>query len=191
LILTGGASSTQFAGALTQLATSQGTADAVAGWRLGLQLAAAQANDPQIGTTIPGASAPVKVTAEASVGGQTFFDVNQTARPMTAEEASRPTLIADLLRPGVPNGTYGGAHAEIGTIQQAYDAGLTQGQSMTIVVRGQPPCSFCNSDLKVMADRSGLNSLTVVDGSTGAVLQWTRVSGDWATIKEEQITRGK
>jgi filamentous hemagglutinin len=191
LILTGGASSTQFAGALTQLATSQGTADAVAGWRLGLQLAAAQANDPQIGTTIPGASAPVKVTAEASVGGQTFFDVNQTARPMTAEEASRPTLIADLLRPGVPNGTYGAAHAEIGTIQQAYDAGLTQGQSMTIVVRGQSPCSFCNSDLKVMADRSGLNTLTVVNGSTGAVRQWTRVSGDWATIKEEQITQGK
>ena len=131
------------------------------------------------------------LSAEASVGSQTFFDVNQTARPMTSEEASRPTLIADLLRPGVPNGTYGGAHAEIGTIQQAYDAGLTQGQSTTIVVRGQPPCSFCNSDLKVMADRSGLNTLTVVDGSTGAVLQWTRVSGNWATIKEEQITRGK
>lgn len=31
-------------------------------------------------------------------------------------------------------GGYGAAHVEIGVIQQAYDAGITKGQSMTIVV---------------------------------------------------------
>jgi hypothetical protein len=189
LLLTGGANSGQLTGTLTQLATSQGAADAVAGWRLGQQLATAQANDPQIGTTLSGASAPVKVTAEASVGGTTFFDVNQTARALTTEQASKPTLISDILAPGAPIGTYGDAHAEIGTIQQAYDAGLTEGQSMTIVVRGEQPCTYCISNLKVMADRAGLNTLTVVDGTDGSVIRWTRGSQGWDIIKEPQITK--
>ncbi|HEY4092614.1 MAG TPA: hemagglutinin repeat-containing protein [Luteibacter sp.] len=190
LLLTGGTNGGQIAGALSQIATSMGTADSMAGWRLSLALAAQQSVDPLIGTTLPGALAPVKVTAEGSVGGKTFSDVNQTARPL-ADQSNTPTLIADLIGEDAPNGTYADAHAEIGTIQQAYDAGLTKGQDMTIVVRGQDPCGYCAKNLKAMADRAGLNVLTVVDGTTGKVMQWSRGSSDWVTIKEEQLPKAK
>jgi filamentous hemagglutinin len=139
--------------------------------------------------TLPGASAPVQVTADASVGGKTFFDVNQTARAAGFGDANRPTLISDLVSPGDPNGTYGTAHAEIGVIQQAYDAGLTKGQSMTVVVRGLSPCSYCTDHLIDTADAAGLNQLTVVDGATGAVRQWTRGTTNWNTINPAQLPK--
>lgn len=154
--------------------TSGGMANSATAPKLATDLAISQSQDPLIGTTLPGANAPVKVTADASVSGQSFFDVNQTARPANVPNNNQPTLISSLVEPGDPNGTYGEAHAEIGVIQQAYDAGLTKGQSMTIVVRGQNACSFCQSDLVKMADASGLNQLTVVNGADGSVLQWTR-----------------
>lgn len=118
-------------------ATAGGRADQAAGRRLALDLAAAQAHDPRIGTTLPGAPAPIVVTAEAHIGGRVFFDTNQTARPTHQARADRPTLIADRVEPGEPNSHMQNAHAEIGAIQQAFDAGLTQGQHMTLVVRGQ------------------------------------------------------
>ena len=70
------------------------------------------------------------------------------------------------------------AHAEIGLIQQAYDAGLTQGQSMTIVVRGEAVCTFCrnSTNLVAAADRAGLNTLEVVDTQTQITYVWTRGS---------------
>lgn len=64
------------------------------------------------------------------------------------------------------------AHAEIGLIQQAFDAGLTRGQGMTIVVRGEEVCSFCKTNLTAAADRSGLNNLKVVDTVKGRVYEW-------------------
>lgn len=76
------------------------------------------------------------------------------------------------------------AHAEVGLIQQAYNAGLTQGQSMTIVVRGQEGCSFCGRDLPAMADRAGLNSLTVVDGASGQIYQWNAGSKGWSSVTQ-------
>ena len=169
--------------------TSGGTANAVTARGLAADLAVAQSKDPLIGTTLPGASAPVQVTADASIGGKTFFDVNQTARGAGFGDANQPTLISDLITPGDPNGIYGAAHAEIGVIQQAYDAGLTKGQSMTVVVRGQSPCSYCSSDLIDMANAAGLNQLTVVDGATGAVRQWVRGTTTWDTIKPPQLPK--
>ena len=159
---------------ITTPVTSNGTANAATVRQLAADLTIAQSKDPLIGTTLTGASAPVQVTADASIGGQSFFDVNQTARAAGLPNAEQPTLISDLVAPGDPNGTYGAAHAEIGVIQQAYDAGLTQNQSMTIVVRGQEACSYCRSDLADMAEAAGLNRLTVVNGTDGSVLQWTK-----------------
>jgi filamentous hemagglutinin len=155
-------------------ATSGGAANSVSGKYLDDALRLAQSEDPLIGTTLSGAKGQVKVTADASIGGQSFYDVNQTARATGGDIApNSPTLISDQIAPGNPNGTYGQAHAEIGVIQQAYNAGLTQNQSMTIVVRGQVVCSYCSTDLVTMADRAGLNQLTVVNAN-GTVLRWQK-----------------
>ena len=74
------------------------------------------------------------------------------------------------------------AHAEIGVIQQAFDSGLTQGQSMTIVVRGEAVCTCCkmSANLIAAADRAGLNSLTVVDSVAGKTYTWTRGNSGWS-----------
>jgi hypothetical protein len=155
-------------------ATSRGTANSVSGKYLDDALRLAQSEDPLIGTTLAGAKGQVKVTADASISGQSFYDVNQTARAPGGDIAPKsPTLISDLVAPGNPNGTYGQAHAEIGVIQQVYNAGLTQNQSMTIVVRGQVVCSYCSADLVKMADKAGLNQLTVVNAD-GTVLRWQK-----------------
>ena len=148
-------------------------------------LATLQAADPLIGTTLPGARAPVTVTAESTIGGKTIVDTNQTARPVTAADANKPTLISDLIPPGAPNSTMANAHAEVGLIQQAYGAGLTRGQPMTIVVRGEAVCTFCQSsnNLIAAADRAGLSSLTVVDTVAGKTYTWTRGNSGWSTPK--------
>jgi len=163
--------------------TSGGTANAATAVRLKNDLALAQSQDPLIGTTLPGAKSPVTVTAESNIGGQTLVDTNQTARPVSAADPNKPTLISSTVPPGEPNASMATAHAEVGVIQQAYDAGLTKGQPMTIVVRGQSVCSYCQGDLMLMADKAGLSSLTVVDGSTGSVVQWIRGSNVWKPIQ--------
>ena len=144
-------------------------------------------------TTLPGARAPVTVTAESNIGGTTLVDTNQTARPVTQDNPNQPTLIADLLPPGAPNSTMATAHAEVGVIQQGYNAGLTQGKSMTIVVRGEEFCTYCQSTNNVIAaaDRAGLKSLTIVDTANPSGLTywtWTRpnpgqTSGGWIKSK--------
>jgi len=141
------------------------------------ELLAAQRSDPRIGTTLPGANASVVVTAESTIGGRTLFDTNQTARPSELADGSKRTLISDTVPPGDPNSTMANAHAEIGLIQQAFDAGLTRGQNMSIVVRGEAVCSYCQSNLSTAAERSGLNSLQVVDTVRGRVFLWIRGRG--------------
>ena len=91
---------------------------------------------------------------ESNIGGQTLFDTNQTARPLALADPDKSTLISDLLPSGKPNSTMANAHAEVGLIQQAYDAGLTQGQSMTIVVRGEKICTFCQRSTNLIAEAS-------------------------------------
>ncbi|MCS7939692.1 DUF637 domain-containing protein, partial [Pseudomonas aeruginosa] len=145
------------------------------------ELRAAQARDALIGTTLPGAKAPVTVTAEGSVGGKVLVDTNQTARPAMVSDASKKTLISDLIPPGSPNSTMANAHAEMAVIQRAYDAGLTRGQSMSIIVRGEEICSFCQSSTNILAaaERSGLNSLKLVEAKTGRTFTWTRGIDGW------------
>lgn len=64
------------------------------------------------------------------------------------------------------------AHAEIGVMQQAFDAGVTNGANMTMIVTGKPVCGFCMGDTAAMAGRSGLNSLTVYEQATGNTYFW-------------------
>lgn len=119
--------------------------------------------------------------AEARVGGSVFVDVNQTARSTTAADASSSTLIADraLARgPNSPNSNMANAHAEIGAIQQAFNAGRTAGQDMVLAV-SRPPCGFCAGDIPAMAERAGLRSLTVIytNPTTGIVTRYPWVPG--------------
>ncbi|MEJ6405108.1 cytidine deaminase-like fold-containing protein [Yoonia sp. 2307UL14-13] len=121
------------------------------------------------------------VTATAEINGQRIVDHNQTARPANQADPAAPTLISDLVaakeaRRGrdLPNGNMATAHAEIGAIQQAYDRGLTQGASMKMTVSGQRVCDHCLSDMRHMADRAGLNRLTIHEVATGRTLTWTR-----------------
>jgi hypothetical protein len=122
---------------------------------------------------------PPVVTAEASVNGSVFSDVNQTAR--VGADAQKPTLIADRIAAKsaargkeLPNGNMATAHAEVGSIQQAFDAGVTAGADMQLTVTGQPVCGYCLGDIAAMADKAGLKSLTVYEKATGNTLFWEK-----------------
>jgi hypothetical protein len=139
-----------------------------------------------------GAVKPV-VTAEAEVGGSVFKDTNQGARPPAQADASQPTLISDRVASKAeadgkpkPNGNMADAHAEVGAIQQAFDAGKTKGSDMSMNVTGKDVCSYSKGDIAAMAEKSGLNSLTInaTDRATGAskVYYWRP---GMRTIKEQ------
>lgn len=138
------------------------------------------------------ASPKPTVTANAKVGDSSFSDVNQTAR--TGVDPEHPTLIAERVTnktakskggQSYPNGTMGTAHAEIGTIQQAFNAGKTQGQNMAMDVAGKDVCGFCKGDIAAAAEKSGLKSLTInaIDDATGLPKTYYWASG-MKTIKE-------
>lgn len=117
------------------------------------------------------------VSAYASVKGRTFSDVNQTARPHP--DGEKPTLIADKIEAKaaksgkeLPNGNMATAHAEVGAIQQAYDAGVTKDSDMILTVSGKPVCGYCEGDVAAMAEKSGLKTLTVIEKDTGKTLYW-------------------
>ena len=116
------------------------------------------------------------VSAQGEVGGSVFNDVNQTARAPNLADPTQPTLIADRVTAKadasgkiLPNGNMADAHAEIGVIQQAYDAGKTTGADMSLNVAGKDVCGYCRGDIAAAADKAGLSSLTVhaVDEITG------------------------
>lgn len=107
------------------------------------------------------------------MNGSVFEDVNQAAKVGATNE---PTLIADCVAAKIesqgkpfPNGTIADSHAEIGVIQQAYNAGKTQGSAMSMTVSGKDVCGYCKGDMAAAADAAGLKSLTVqaVDNVTG------------------------
>ncbi|MFZ5874946.1 MAG: cytidine deaminase-like fold-containing protein, partial [Nitrospirota bacterium] len=118
-----------------------------------------------------------KVVARSVVDGHIFEDTNQGAR--VAPDMDRPTLIADRIvrkqaktpRP-LPNGNMRTAHAEIGNIQQAYDAGVTKGADMKMHVTGEPVCGYCNGDIAAAARAAELNSLTILEEHTGKTFVW-------------------
>jgi len=124
--------------------------------------------------------ANVKVVAKGNVDGNKFSDTNQGARPSQLADFNKPTLINDVVQAKIdkrpdknyPNGNMGTAHAEVGVIQQAYDKGMTQGREMAMSVAGKEVCNYCLSDVKVMAEKAGLKSLTIYEESTGNVLFW-------------------
>ena len=114
-----------------------------------------------------------KVIAKGTINGKTFRDVNQSAKIGSPDS---PTLIAQRVNAKIqadgkprPNATVANSHAEIGVIQQAYNAGETKGASMTMTVSGKDVCGYCKGDIAAAAQASGLKSLTVnaTDNVTG------------------------
>lgn len=114
-----------------------------------------------------------KVIAKGTINGKTFRDVNQSAKIGSPDS---PTLIAQRVNAKIqadgkprPNATVANSHAEIGVIQQAYNAGKTKGASMTMTVSGKDVCGYCKGDIAAAAQASGLKSLTVnaTDDVTG------------------------
>lgn len=114
-----------------------------------------------------------KVIAKGTINGKTFRDVNQSAKIGSPDS---PTLIAQRVNAKIqadgkprPNATVANSHAEIGVIQQAYNAGKTKGGSMTMTVSGKDVCGYCKGDIAAAAQASGLKSLTVnaTDDVTG------------------------
>ncbi|MCP1443229.1 filamentous hemagglutinin [Pseudomonas sp. GGS8] len=136
-----------------------------------------------------------KVAAEGKVGGQTFQDVNQTARPLNEADPKIPSLITDRIadkaatNPGkrYPNGNMKDAHAEIGVIQQAYSSGKTAGADMSMTVAGKDVCGFCKGDIAAAAEKAELKSLTVraIDDKTGLPKNYYWESG-MKSIKEKK-----
>ncbi|MBE2865690.1 hypothetical protein ILT25_16200, partial [Acinetobacter baumannii] len=80
-----------------------------------------------------------------------------------------PTLAAGNAKidPSNPNLTMKNAHAEIALIQRAYDAGLTKGETMQVLVRGKEVCDHCGQVMKTMYERSGLSKLIIHDTTSG------------------------
>ncbi|MBB4709842.1 filamentous hemagglutinin [Xanthomonas arboricola] len=164
---------------------ADGKADAAAAANLLKDLASREARDPLLGRILEPGRGAVTVTAEASVAGRTIIDTNQMARPAAMADNAKPTLIADLIPPGSPNSNMSNAHAEIAAIQRAYDSGLTQGQGMSMTVRGEEICSYCSqsTNLAAAAERSGLSSLKIYDATTGKTWVWSRVQSKTGLVE--------
>jgi filamentous hemagglutinin len=120
-----------------------------------------------------------KVTSKATVGEHVFYDTNPGARPAAVADASKPTLIAEKVakkkvKPGErspPNGNMADAHAEVGAIQQAHEAGVAKGADMVMKVDGLDVCDYCKSDIPAMAEKAGLNSLEITSTNNKGVVR--------------------
>lgn len=100
--------------------------------------------------------------------------MNQTARAVP--DPNKPTLISDRVlakeaKTGkkLPNGNMSTAHAEIGVIQQASEAGKTKGADMAMTVSGKDVCGYCKGDIAAAAEKAELKSLIIqaTDDLTG------------------------
>ncbi|UXD25896.1 Putative large exoprotein involved in heme utilization or adhesion of ShlA/HecA/FhaA family [Yersinia enterocolitica] len=168
--------------AMVQLGVDKTTAEAYVETYEGMKILSASLT-PVIG--VPAAKqlskivdANLKVVAKGNVDGNKFSDTNQGVRPSQLADFNKPTLINDVVQAKIdkrpdknyPNGNMGTAHAEVGVIQQAFDKGMTQGREMAMSVAGKEVCNYCLSDVRAMAEKAGLKSLTVYEEATGNVL---------------------
>ncbi|EPE7790151.1 cytidine deaminase-like fold-containing protein, partial [Yersinia enterocolitica] len=55
-------------------------------------------------------------------------------------------MLADGTRETFPNGNMADAHAEIGALQQAHEAGVSKGADINMVVSGKDVCGYCRGE---------------------------------------------
>lgn len=154
--------------------TSQGTANAATASKLTEQLTSESLIAS--GTNIK----DIKVIAKGRIEGRVYIDTNQAARAQQAANSAEKTLVPterifDVNRfsmHGNVNGNMATAHAEIGVIQQASNAGITKGADMTLSIQGKAVCQFCRGDIPAAAQNAGLKSLTIINETTGVTWYW-------------------
>ncbi len=130
-------------------------------------------------SAISGAAKRPLVTAELEVNGRKFIDTNQTARPPELANVNKPTLISARIEAKnikaaekaiakgkpephpLPNGNMRDAHAEIGAIQQAHEAGIAKGADLNMTVKGLDLCDYCKGDVPAAAQAAGAKSITI------------------------------
>lgn len=65
------------------------------------------------------------------------------------------------------------AHAEVVAMQNAFEAGCTQGEEMVLRSKGAPMCSYCKVHVPIMAEAIGLERLEVF-APDGSSLVWVK-----------------
>ena len=110
------------------------------------------------------------VDATFEMGGEVFPGTNPTDRGTVAERPKGPTV------PGTvgPNRDTSSMHAEIDAMMKAKNAGL-RGGTGTLIVEGLPVCDYCRRSIKNMAKALGLDTLIVIEKSTGNVYTWSGI----------------
>lgn len=133
--------------------------------------------------------APVQVSTKATIGMDSFYDVNQSAK---INAPKYPTLIADRVNEKMaqtgkklPNATMADSHAEIGVIQKTYEAGKTKNASMSMILEGKDICGYCKGDIAAAAQIAGLKDLTIkaIDKNRGVIKNYYWKQG-MKSIKE-------
>lgn len=126
----------------------------------------------------------IAVVAELRIAGRSYFDFNQMGRlsqlSAIGRSSGRPTLIsgrvlaAQLKGRGrvMPNGTMLTAHGEIGSIQQAFEHGVTWGTDAELIVAGKGVCKYCIGDVAAAARESGMRSLVVRSLADNRTYYW-------------------
>ncbi|MHA3360809.1 cytidine deaminase-like fold-containing protein [Yersinia enterocolitica] len=61
-------------------------------------------------------------------------------------------MLADGTRETFPNGNMADAHAEIGALQQAHEAGVSKGADINMVVSGKDVCGYCRGEFTSAAN---------------------------------------
>jgi hypothetical protein len=116
-------------------------------------------------------------------GETPFISRNQNAIA-PGKRRQTPTLISEEAlaigkarygeRSKYPNSTLDNSHAEVAFMQKAYDSGLIKaGDSITIPVAGQKVRLDCVEHLPIMAEKTGIHFMTVIDRKEGIVYYWT------------------
>jgi hypothetical protein len=103
------------------------------------------------------------VRATFELSGRTFEDVNPVCR---GGRMSGPTIAG--VRPG--NANRWTMHAEFGAMFQAYEEGLRGGHGQ-LTISGLIACPWCKGDVKTLARKLQLESLTVTDAD-GTVVRF-------------------
>ncbi|CAK7065987.1 MAG: hypothetical protein DELT_03119 [Desulfovibrio sp.] len=124
-----------------------------------------------------------KLAFEQGINGEKpFISRNQNAIAPDKRE-QRPTLInGEAVETGkarygkrdkYPNDMVANAHAEIAFMQHAYESGLIKaGDSITLPVTGKAVCRNCQRHLPLMAQKTGVRFMTVIDRKEGIIYYW-------------------
>ncbi len=97
--------------------------------------------------------------------GSRYMDVNPTARDESRKTSDRIPAPEGQRGLTAVNNTVERAHAEIGSMYQAYDK-QNFGGNATLTVFGEPICRYCRIDIKKMSLNLGLSSLYVDERAT-------------------------